>query len=183
MGGVDKGLIAFAGRPLAAWALDALRPQVGPILVSANRSQPAYAALGHPVLNDRWPGFAGPLAGIEALMAATETEALLVVPCDGPKLASDLAVRLGDALMAVNADLACAVVAGRRQPLHALLRARLLPRLRAAMDAGERSPVHWYATLKGVDVDFDDAAEAFLNLNTPEDCAAMAAQFSFGASA
>jgi molybdenum cofactor guanylyltransferase len=177
MGGVDKGWMPFAGRPLVAWVLDALRPQVGPLLISANRSQAQYAALGAAVVSDRWPDFAGPLAGIEALLAATPTEVLLVAPCDSPRLPPDRAARLSAAQQAADADGACAVVAGRRQPLHVLLHTRVLPALRAALDAGERSPQRWYGSLHLVDVPFDEDAAGFLNANTPDDLAALAATF------
>lgn len=52
MGGVDKGLQPFHGRPLARHALERLAPQVGTCLVSANRNAAAYAAFGVPVLAD-----------------------------------------------------------------------------------------------------------------------------------
>ena len=59
MNGQDKGLILLAGRPLAAWALAALAPQVTMTLISANRHFDQYAALGAPVVTDAVPDFAG----------------------------------------------------------------------------------------------------------------------------
>ena len=50
MGGVDKGLQLHLGRPLALHALQRLRPQVGPLMVNANRHLDTYAAMGVPVL-------------------------------------------------------------------------------------------------------------------------------------
>src|SRR2546427_5877563 len=46
MGGIDKGLQPFLGQPLAAHALDRLAPQVGHLLINANRHAEAYAQLG-----------------------------------------------------------------------------------------------------------------------------------------
>lgn len=181
MGGLDKGWVALAGRPLIHWVLDALRPQVGTLLINANRHPADYAALGLPVIADTLPDFAGPLAGIAALLAACRSEALLVVPCDGPRLPPQLAERLSAALQAADADLAYAVAAGRRQPLHALLRPRLLPALTAALADGERKPDRWYAGQRHVEVSFDEAPEMFENLNTPEARAAFEAALSAGA--
>jgi len=48
MGGVDKGLQTLRGEPLARHALDRLAPQVGPLMISANRHLHAYAAFGVP---------------------------------------------------------------------------------------------------------------------------------------
>ncbi|MDP2253153.1 MAG: NTP transferase domain-containing protein, partial [Thiobacillus sp.] len=59
MGGADKGLIDYRGRPLVEWALAALAPQVGEILISANRNLDLYAAYGHRVLPDTMPDFPG----------------------------------------------------------------------------------------------------------------------------
>ena len=69
MGGVDKGLVPFRGRPLVEHVIERLRPQVDTILINANRNPEAYAAFGHPVISDEIEGFAGPLAGFERGLA------------------------------------------------------------------------------------------------------------------
>lgn len=167
MGGVDKGLVLLGGRPLVAWVLDGLRPQVGALLISANRSQAEYAAYGVPVVADRHGGFQGPLAGVHALLAATRTDYLLTVPCDTPRVPPALAERLAGALAAADAEIAYAVADGRRQPLHALLHRDLLPALASALEAGERKPDRWYASRRHVEVCFDDQRDGFININTP----------------
>ena len=110
MGGQDKGLIPLAGRPLIAWVIAALQPQVGRILISANRNQADYAALGFPVIEDEaggaeLAGFQGPLAGIAAAMTLAETPWLLTLPCDAPLPPADLASRLATALVHGLADI------------------------------------------------------------------------------
>ena len=55
MGGVDKGLQPFHGVPLALHALRRLQPQVGSVLLNANRNLDTYAAFGVPV----WPDALG----------------------------------------------------------------------------------------------------------------------------
>jgi len=47
--GRDKGLIAVLGRPMISHVLDALAPQVGQVLISANRNLDEYRAFGLPV--------------------------------------------------------------------------------------------------------------------------------------
>jgi molybdopterin-guanine dinucleotide biosynthesis protein A len=84
MGSVDKGLQLLGGRPLFERTLDRLEPQVGPILISANRHRDRYAASGHRVVEDRVDDHAGPLAGLQAGLAACETAFLAAVPCDAP---------------------------------------------------------------------------------------------------
>ena len=46
MGGVDKGLQNFQGVPLALHALLRLQPQVGHLMVNANRNLAAYESFG-----------------------------------------------------------------------------------------------------------------------------------------
>ncbi|MFP4595882.1 molybdenum cofactor guanylyltransferase, partial [Ralstonia sp.] len=66
MGGVDKGLQVFQGAPMAMHTLMRLSPQVGHVLINANRNLAAYESFGVPVVVDSMPDFAGPLAGILA---------------------------------------------------------------------------------------------------------------------
>ena len=172
MGGADKGLQPFAGRPLAAWVVERLRPQVGRLLISANRNQERYAEFGCPVLGDLTPGFAGPLAGIQSALAVTDTPLLLAAPCDSPRLPADLASRLHRALLAGEAEIAIPVAAGRAHRAFCLLRRELAPCLDAFLAAGGRRLGEWQATRLAVEVDFDDAADAFANINTAEDLAA-----------
>jgi len=63
MGGVDKGLQAFLGQPLALHALQRLQPQVGTCMLNANRHLEVYQGFHVPVHPDVLPDYAGPLAG------------------------------------------------------------------------------------------------------------------------
>ena len=69
MGGVDKGLVLLRGKPMVAWVLGRLAPQVNEIIVNANQNVETYAGFGHRVVSDAVGGFAGPLAGILAGVA------------------------------------------------------------------------------------------------------------------
>ncbi len=169
MGGVDKGLILFEGRPLIEHVLARLQPQVSNILISANRNQHQYARYGFPVVSDDHSGFAGPLAGFAALLKQCPTDWLVVVPCDAPLLPADLVRRLAQARNDANADIAVAHDGARLQPVHVLLGRHLLPSLEGYLDAGERKIALWYRQHHVVEVNFGDCAEAFANLNAPED--------------
>ena len=61
MGGIDKGLQELRGRPLTAWVVERLAPQVDELLINANQNPESYAAFGHRVVPDQIPDFAGPL--------------------------------------------------------------------------------------------------------------------------
>ena len=169
MGGVDKGLVPLAGRPMVAHVLERLAPQVGPILVNANQNDSAYAALGCPVVPDAIGGFAGPLAGLHAGLARARTPYAVTVPCDSPFLPADLVVRLSAALVQAGAALAVARTFDQPHPVFALVRRDVFPNLTAFLAGGGRKIDAWYASLVVVEVPFDDCADAFRNINTRDE--------------
>ena len=166
MGGVDKGLIALDGVPMASMVLERLRPQVGALLINANRHLDRWQAYGLPVVSDEIGGFSGPLAGVHAGLLASTTPWLLSVPCDSPYFPLDLARRLAAAAAVSGAKLAAARSDGRLQPVFALLRRDLLPLLEAYLQGGGRKMETWFDAVGSIAVDFDDMA-AFANINTP----------------
>jgi molybdopterin-guanine dinucleotide biosynthesis protein A len=155
--------------PLVQHALQRLRPQVGSVLVNANRNLEAYGAFGAPVCADTLPDHPGPLAGLLAGLEHCRTAYLVSVPCDAPDFPADLVQRLAAALQAEGADIAMACsrdAAGlRRQPVFCLLQAGLRESLRAHLGAGERKVDGWTARHRCVEVVFDDEG-AFVNINT-----------------
>jgi molybdopterin-guanine dinucleotide biosynthesis protein A len=176
MGGVDKGLVELDGRPLVAWVLERLAPQVGTLLVNANQNVERYAAFGHPVIGDAVGGFAGPLAGLHAALAAARTAWVVTVPCDSPFLPRDLVARLTAAAASENATLAVARTFDQPHPVFALVRTDVAPHLSAFLEGGGRKIDAWYATLAVVEVPFDDEADAFRNINTAAELAAAHAR-------
>lgn len=169
MGGVDKGLIAFAGKPMVAHVLERLRPQVDEILINANREIDQYEVYGYPVIPDEIEGFAGPLAGLHRGMSAAHQPFVLTVPCDSPFLPLDLASRLMQALQQADADLAVAKTGTQAHPVFCLCRTSLKNHLQNYLQNGGRKIDAWYSTLKVVEVAFDDQPQAFANINTLEE--------------
>lgn len=176
MGGLDKGLVEVAGRPLIGYTLAALAPQVGAIVINANRNAERYRAWGYPVIADASGDFDGPLAGMCAALGAITTPLLLTVPCDCPRLAPDLAARLHAALLRDDAEIAVAHDGTRTQPVFALLRRELHADLAEQLAAGERKIDRWFRFHRLAPVDFSDRPEHFVNLNSPEEKAAFEAE-------
>jgi molybdopterin-guanine dinucleotide biosynthesis protein A len=169
MGGEDKGLVPLAGRPMVAHVLDALRPQVGTVVVNANRNQERYAAFGHPVIADAVDGYLGPLAGVLTALQHCTTEFLVTAPCDTPLIAPDLVARLYAACTAAGADLAVASDGRRQQPVFLLLRASLAPSLEAYLAGGGRKIDVWFGQLRIAVADFGDEPDTFVNVNDPDE--------------
>ncbi len=176
MGQIDKGLQPFRNTPMALHVLMRLSPQVGEIIVNANQNLAAYEAFGAPVWPDQIDGFAGPLAGLQTGLTHCTTTYLVSAPCDSPFLPQDLVARLAAALIKDEAELAVAttmemrngVLTKQPHPVFSLMKAALLPHLSAFLHNGGRKLDAWYASLKVVEVHFEDSA-AFRNINTLED--------------
>jgi molybdopterin-guanine dinucleotide biosynthesis protein A len=178
MGGVDKGLQDLGGRPLLQWVLDRLAPQVGTVLINANRNFARYGEFGYPVVPDRIPDFAGPLAGLHAALWHARTPLVATAACDSPFLPTDLVRRLLDALEENGAELAVARTGDRVQRAFCLTRRDLLPQLDAFLASGERKVGLWLASLTVAEVAFGDEAGAFSNINTLQEltyCRTLAA--------
>ena len=184
MGGVDKGLQNFNGMPLALHTLMRLAPQVGQVMINANRNLSAYESFGVPVWPDALADYAGPLAGFLTGIERCETPYLVTVPCDTPLFPQDLVARLAQALEDEQAEIAMA--AGREiaepagssreedgqlrpQPVFCLMRVDLLESLVRFTHGGGRKIDAWTAQHKTAIVPFDqpgDEARAFFNANT-----------------
>ena len=174
MGGVDKGLQNFNGMPLALHTMLRLQPQVGGLMINANRNLAAYESFGVPVWPDVLPDFAGPLAGFLTGLERCETPWLVTVPCDTPLFPADLVERLAAAAQEQDAEIAMA--AGleedgqvRAQPVFCLLRVELLESLVRFTHEGGRKVDAWTARHKTATVPFDapgDDPRAFCNVNT-----------------
>ncbi|OOZ37114.1 molybdenum cofactor guanylyltransferase [Solemya velesiana gill symbiont] len=169
MGGMDKGLIELAGRPMIEYVIDVLSPQVDELLINANRSQSRYLAYGFPVFEDAVTGFAGPLAGIAAAIDHAASDMILTVPCDGPWLPADLAVRLEQRLLKEDADICIAHDGNRKQPVFGLFHRRVVTSINNFLEAGDRKLQLWLSTQKFAVEDFSDHPNAFINVNTPKE--------------
>lgn len=174
MGGEDKGLVEVAGRPMVAHVIERLRPQVGRLLINANRNREHYAEItGCRVVADREGGYAGPLAGMASAMKAGGTRYLLTAPCDAPLVSEQLGARLYASLVDERAELSVAHDGVRLQPVFALIDCSLLESLLSYLRSGERKIDRWYAQHRMARADCSDLPQSFSNVNTPEERAAL----------
>ena len=177
MGGIDKGLIPFHGKPLIESTITRLKPQVGTILINANRSITKYSHYGYPVLMDETPDFSGPLAGFSVGLRHCKSPYLLTSPCDSPLLPTDLAEKMAGELEGKNLEL---VFASSKeddgkiwsQPVFCLMRRDLKDSLDTFLSKGDLKIDRWFKELRSGTVVFENA-QAFANVNTPEELAAL----------
>ena len=169
MGGEDKGLLPVQGKPMIEYIIETLKPQVGQILINANRNLERYQQYGYPVVSDIMGEYFGPLVGMASGIQSAQTEYVVTVPCDSPLLPNDLVSNLYIQLQKDDAELAVAHDGERMQPVFALLRCDLLPDLLHYLESGGRKIDTWYAQHRTALTDFSKASNAFMNINSPDD--------------
>ena len=169
MGGQDKGLLEFHGRPLVSILIEKLERQAVDIVVNANRNHERYQSFGYPVINDQLADYQGPLAGFASAMTTVTTDFILTLPCDSPLLVDDYVARFITSQAQNGSPINVAFDGDRLQPVHALISTDLLPSVIKFLDGGDRKIDRWYAMHNYAQTDFSDCAEMFRNINTPAD--------------
>jgi molybdopterin-guanine dinucleotide biosynthesis protein A len=161
---------------LALFALQRLAPQVGKLMINANRNLAVYETMGVPVWPDEAPDYAGPLAGMLAGLTHCETPYLATVPCDTPNFPLDLVERLMHGLHNADGDMAMAFTredgVPRRQPVFSLMKVSVQVSLNAYVRSGQGNVGFWASQQRCAQVVFEDA-NAFFNANTPADLAQL----------
>ncbi|TKG04869.1 molybdenum cofactor guanylyltransferase MobA [Vibrio lentus] len=167
MGGKDKGLVELNGSPLIQYVISKLSQQDVSITINANRNLDSYQAFA-PVVSDSFPDYPGPLGGIHAGLKNASTDWVGFVPCDSPQISDDLVERFCSAVKE-DSDILVAHDGEFKQPVFTLFHKRVLPKLEAFLERGDRKIILLYKECVTEYVDFSDSPNCFVNLNTPEE--------------
>ncbi|MEZ9909595.1 molybdenum cofactor guanylyltransferase MobA [Vibrio sp. 10N.261.51.A3] len=167
MGGKDKGLVELNGSPLIQYVINKLSQQDVCITINANRNLDSYQAFA-PVVSDSFPDYPGPLGGIHAGLKNASTDWVGFVPCDSPQISDDLVERFCSAVKE-DSDILVAHDGEFKQPVFTLFHKRVLPKLEAFLERGDRKIILLYKECVTEYVDFSDSPNCFVNLNTPEE--------------
>jgi molybdopterin-guanine dinucleotide biosynthesis protein A len=178
--GGEKAAALLGDRPLLLWAAQRLQRSCAAVAVNARAGTQAetLATTAHlPVLYDVPGDAAGPLAGVRVGLTWAErigARAIAVSPCDAPLLPNDLFTRL---IAAAGAGAAMAETPEGRQPLCAVWPVSALAPVTEALAGGAHPPT-WQVleSLGAAHVRFE-SSEAFANVNTQADLAAIAARW------
>lgn len=165
MGGRDKGLLDWHGRPLISWLHELVRPLSDDLIISCNRNAEQYAPFADRLVQDDDTDFQGPLAGIRAGLQIARHPQLLVLPCDAPLLDRPLL----EALLSKSGVQPVVVRQGEYwEPLFSVIPKALGAALEEAWQAGERSPQRWLRGLTPTALECPANDPRLANLNTPE---------------
>lgn len=176
MGGADKAFLSLGGEPFVRHAIDLLQECFPEVVVVTNHPE-KYASFDVIVTSDAYVG-RGPLAGIHAAMAAVRRSYVFVLACDMPFVRPEPI----DHLLARLAEQDAVIPRweGDIEPLHALYATRLRDRVEQALVRGTTAIRAFLPDIDATYVDEEEmarvpgAAEAFRNLNTPEEAARFA---------
>ncbi len=170
MGGDDKGLIEFRGKPMISYACDVIQGRVAGVLISANRNIETYQTYGK-VIEDSLEDFQGPLAGISAALSQCLTPYLLVVPCDSPLINVELIDDLIQSMADSDAEICVAHDGQIMHATFALIKTHLRDSLNDFLASGERKMAYWYRQQHLARVNVSTHLEVLTNINRKEDLA------------
>ena len=176
--GGEKAVATLEGRTLLEWAAERLRTVCGSVAINVRKGTQAEAvalARGLPTLYDEAGDALGPLAGVKVGLIWAEGQGaglLAVSPCDAPLLPDDLYLRL---LERADGGAAMAETRDGRQPLCALWPVTALPVVRDALAGGAHPPTWQVLEGLGARKVLFERPEAFANVNTRDDLAAVEA--------
>ena len=169
--GQDKALMQLGGRTLLALALERSQAANGNAWIVGSAKK--FAAFG-PVVEDLYPG-SGPLAGIQAALAATRTELNLITAVDMPFLEPDLLKYLIAKASASHAVVAVPRAGGRLQPLCAVYRKDFAEAAERSLRAGRNRVDSLFSEVPTLVIEQAElerngfTEDAFRNLNTEQD--------------
>jgi molybdenum cofactor guanylyltransferase len=162
--GRPKALLPVGGTTLLGWQVGRLAPHFAEVVVAA--ADPAIVPPGARFARDRSGPRLGPLAGIEAGLAAAAQEAVFTLACDLPHVDLGLAGRLVE--LSAGFDAAVPRLGGRPEPVCACYRRSALPVISKQLDSARLKAADALGELRVAWL--DDADPALLwNLTTQED--------------
>ena len=172
MGGVDKAMMALAGKPLIAHLIERFGPQAEGLAISANGDLARFSRFGLPVFADDQSK--GPLSGILAGLLYAKAQgydAVVSVPVDTPFVPFDLVARLREVPLGY-------AQAGRSHYATAIWPVSLADDLADFLASGAKPRIFDFAASHDAKAVEFDRPEAFDNLNSIGDLAAAEARLS-----
>ena len=176
MGRDDKLLLSICGSNILNHVINRLSPQLGSLIVNANREDLNTSLEVIPDLIKN----SGPLGGIyTALKTAKERgfSKVITSPADTPFIPKDFVSRLETYS---SKPIVVAKSQGRVHPILALWDTTLLSDTEWALNKGERKILSWIEKYSPAQIEWIDGPDPFFNINTPEDLAQAKKRLSQG---
>ena len=168
----DKALFNFKGKALISYAIEALKPLCGTLIISANQTPEKYKAFGLPVISDEIKNV-GPIGGILTCLKHTETQHNLIISCDTPFVGSELFKHLLNEIENFQV-----VVPSHEtfliEPLNAYYNTNVIGEMEKSIGEGKYKLMDFFQKIRFKSVEINDKLpffneHLFLNINTLED--------------
>jgi molybdopterin-guanine dinucleotide biosynthesis protein A len=173
--GTNKAFVRIDGLPLIERVSRVMTTLFEDLFLITN-TPAEYAHLGLPMYEDLIKGL-GPIGGIYTALSSIPHAAAFCVACDMPALNPAFVrhmVLIRDAFEVVVPR-----IQGKIEALHALYARRCLPHIRELIDSGNRQVFRFFPNVSVRYVEeeeirrFDPGLRSFLNINRPEERAAV----------
>jgi molybdopterin-guanine dinucleotide biosynthesis protein A len=171
--GRPKAWLEVGDTYLLRHVAERLGPAFSEVMVSFAEPEQLEEPVPYRVVFDRRPS-AGPLAGLEAGLAAARNEVIFAVACDMPYVTQEVA-QLAVAA-ARSCDAAIPRIDGRAEPVCGAYRRSALPFIIGAVNTGRFKAAELVAELDVTWLEGLDP-ELFRSLNTPRDLERFHAEF------
>jgi len=165
VGGVDKGLLEYRGKPLIEHVIEKVSPQVDDIVISANRNTKRYQLYSQKVITDESEQYLGPLAGINAALTHCQHDRVLIVACDTPFLPSDIIHRFLSKQSGTHLHIAST---NNQLQLVMLIHKDLHDSIAHSLGEGQLRLMQWAISQKPEVIEFENGS-AFKNFNYNDD--------------
>jgi molybdenum cofactor guanylyltransferase len=171
--GRPKAWLEVGDTYLLRFVADRLASAFSEVMVSFAEPEQLQEPVPYRVVFDRKPS-AGPLAGLEAGLAAARNEMIFAVACDMPYVTQEFAQLA--VVAARGCDAAIPRLAGRPEPVCGAYRRSALPHVTGALNAGRFKAAELGAELDVTWLE-DLDPRLFRSLNTPQDLERFHAEF------
>jgi|TARA_B100000959_G_C14911911_1_gene595534 molybdopterin-guanine dinucleotide biosynthesis protein A len=169
MGGADKGLVQFRGKPLIEHVIQAFEPQVGNLLINANRNHEIYKNYGFDIVSDESEDYCGPLAGILSALNKIDTPYLATAPCDTPFISRNIVEKLSLSILSEKTEISVAHNGDRLQPVFCVMKKDLITSINNYLRKGGRKIDQWFKQHSVTIVDLSNEIKCFENFNSKEE--------------
>jgi molybdopterin-guanine dinucleotide biosynthesis protein A len=161
--GTNKALILYNGRRLIDWTIDKIKPLTNSMLISSNSP---ISNLSEKLIADTYKEI-GPIGGLHACLAESETDWNLIIPCDMPNIDVSIYKEL-----LKNRTGVLAVIPihsnGKLEPLVGLYHKSIGSIVEAQIANGDYKLVNLLNKMAVCYIEVD-APEVFKNMNYPSD--------------
>jgi len=162
--GEDKSLMLINEQKLIEFSINALKPFCKEVLISSSKN--AHQSFSCRKISDRFHKI-GPIAGIQSALVHSDTDYIIILPCDSPMVKPEFVEYLISEIEP-NTSIIVPKYGPHLEPLFAIYHKKVLPIVEEQIKNGDYRLTHLLELCQAKIVEVEDRT-CFVNINTPED--------------